>query len=680
MKRSTGYAVDSPERYAMLAPGAIIRDLTIGDRLGQSSRFEFFAAQSDTGPRLVARVIGSVLDDAALESRVAQWADRSDAAACGLPTALYRATNDTLLVAELTVGDSWSVATSQSSPESGLPWLGRLVDAVARLHAVRTFHGDLSPETVRVGPDGRVALLMPGVADLIGATGVLGPWSEPEISCGATPSTSSDVFSLAVAATALGGAPCGPDSRRARRAIARGRRPAPKFVPAHAAWPSEIVDAINTALSGRELRPSNALVLRVVLRSQSARPKRTTPLQIGIASAASAVSPPPRRSLRRRLASRWPSIRRGVLATAVVVLFVLVGRWTLNRPYNPRCSSQDDCAAGLHCEASRCQAAGMVYLPPARFEGGALDSPAYDRDEPYRARLTYGLYVDRAEVTQSEFQRLTNARPSWFSQCGDECPVESVNWFEAIEYANLRSEEAGLPSCYRASGCTGEFGSGCPELEIGDPAHNCVGEYSCTQVEFAGLECRGYRLPTEVEWEYAARGGTREMTYAGTLEFSGPRTAESVERIGRIARTAESSEVSYPAWPCSAIEGINPNDQCGPGVVRSLEPNAFGLYDTLGNVGEWTTDRAEERVAHLSGWRCFGRGAVQSNGEKSCDANLVTDRLVHEDSASPRVLRGGAFFHSAPGARVSIRNALRWDRRFIDVGFRLVRTALPPQR
>jgi formylglycine-generating enzyme required for sulfatase activity len=197
-------------------------------------------------------------------------------------------------------------------------------------------------------------------------------------------------------------------------------------------------------------------------------------------------------------------------------------------------------------------------------------------------------------------------------------------------------------------------------------------------VEFVGLECVGYRLPTEIEWEYAARGGTREMTYAGTMDFSAETIAESLERMGRIARTAESSEATYGAWPCSTLDGMNASEQCGPGVVRSLESNAYGLYDMLGNVGEWTTDRAVERIADMSGWRCFGRGEVQSNGDRSCEVNTVVDRSLHADDAAPRVLRGGAFFHSAPGSRVSIRNGLRWERRFVDVGFRLARTASPP--
>ena len=86
----------------------------------------------------------------------------------------------------------------------------------------------------------------------------------------------------------------------------------------------------------------------------------------------------------------------------------------------------------------------------------------------------------------------------------EDCPVAYVNLFDAVQFVNRRSELEGLPACYELQGCTGTRG-----LDL-----SCGALWS---VDESVYDCRGFRLPTESEWEYAARAGTISATYAGEV-------------------------------------------------------------------------------------------------------------------------------------------------------------------
>ena len=144
--------------------------------------------------------------------------------------------------------------------------------------------------------------------------------------------------------------------------------------------------------------------------------------------------------------------------------------------------------------------------------------------------------------------------PSYFSSCGDDCPVDSISWWDGVAYLNALSQAAGLSRCYTVSGCTGTPGS------IG---------YSCTSVTFAGLSCSGYRYPTESEWEYAARAGTTTAFHNGAI------TQGNCSRLEPALWAA--------GWYCG-----NANSTTHP--VGTKQANAFGLYDMHGNVSEWVHD------------------------------------------------------------------------------------------
>ena len=146
-----------------------------------------------------------------------------------------------------------------------------------------------------------------------------------------------------------------------------------------------------------------------------------------------------------------------------------------------------------------------VWIPAGKFTMGCSPGDTCSADEKpgHEVEITKGFWLSRTETTQAAYQKVTGKNPSHFK--GDDLPVEQVSWDEAVAY------------------------------------------------------CRGIggRLPTEAEWEYAARGGTKGAQY-GDLEAI--------------------------AW-----YGGNSDSKTHP-VGKNKQENAFGLYDMLGNVWEWTAD------------------------------------------------------------------------------------------
>ncbi len=253
-------------------------------------------------------------------------------------------------------------------------------------------------------------------------------------------------------------------------------------------------------------------------------------------------------------------------------------------------------------------AAGTTVIGSPNGEKGR-----YNNERQCTSRLTYAYLFQKTELTQQDWQRVMGTNPAHFS-CevpNGQCPVERVNWFEAAAYANERSRQEGLPVCYDMRGCQGKLGGGCTKGSV-----QCDGDYRCKDVRFLGVTCRGWRLPTESEWEHALRAGDQSARYGKVAE------------IGWYSNN--SGNRSHP--------------------VAQKKPSSLGLYDTLGNVSEWVQDwYTESRNAQLKDYWGPAKGKERS-------------------------ARGGFYGGDQNRLRFAYRYGVNPEFRGSGLGFRLVRS------
>jgi len=237
--------------------------------------------------------------------------------------------------------------------------------------------------------------------------------------------------------------------------------------------------------------------------------------------------------------------------------------------------------------------------------------------------LTHAFRLQEHETTQREWTKLglpnpSGSMPDGTGDClGDDCPVGNLTWFEAMAFANRRSAEHGLPECYELSGCRGEPGQGmaCDAVQTTVPS-----VYDCT----------GYRLPTSAEWEYAARAGARSSVYSGEIR----------ERP-TLYTCYEDAALSAIGWYCN-----NAGPRTHP--VGGKRKNAWGLYDMIGNAGEWVGSLAENDAQ--------APPPTIDRGAKLAATNLLAGETPVEWRGGawnlwPHMLRAGAIARELPMGR-----------------------------
>jgi formylglycine-generating enzyme len=270
---------------------------------------------------------------------------------------------------------------------------------------------------------------------------------------------------------------------------------------------------------------------------------------------------------------------------------------------------------------------GMVLIPAGSFTMGDTTGDGFSNEGPTHTVYVSAFYMDKYEVTKTLWDEVY----SWaivhgysFDHAGSEKaanhPVEMVDWYDVVKWCNARSEKEGLTAAYYMDeGLTQVYKSG--------QAAPC-----------ANWMARGYRLPTDAEWEYAARGGLsgQRFWWGSTITHS---------QANYYSTNAYSFDVS-------PTRGYHPNYANGPwpytSPVGSFAANGYGLYDMTGNVYEWCWD-----------WGGDYSSVPQTNPRGP-------------SSGSTRVFRGGAWSGDADYCRVSSHFYVTPDYEVNNLGFRSV--------
>ncbi len=223
---------------------------------------------------------------------------------------------------------------------------------------------------------------------------------------------------------------------------------------------------------------------------------------------------------------------------------------------------------------------GMVFIKGGCFEMGDTFGDGSSDEKPAHQVCVDDFYLGEHEVKHEDWQKVMGNNPSFFINCGQDCPVEKVSWNDAQEFIKKLNSNTGM----------------------------------------------SYRLPTEAEWEYAAREGGKRVKWAGT---------------------SSKSDLEDYAW-----DEHNSDKRTHP--VKTKKPNSLGLYDMSGNVWEWVSDWYGKKYY----WR-----SLRDNPEGSL-------------GGSYRVLRGGSWVDLPKHLRSTFRLDYAPHDKTYSIGFRLAHSVM----
>ncbi len=244
----------------------------------------------------------------------------------------------------------------------------------------------------------------------------------------------------------------------------------------------------------------------------------------------------------------------------------------------------------------------VEILPGSFYMGSPESEKGRETDEKqHKVKITRGFYMSITEVTQGQWFKLMKKNNAAFSECGSDCPVERVSWNQCKEFIKK------------------------------------LNKYERT---------KKYRLPTEAEWEYACRAGSKKAFYNGSISITNCGKDPKLDKIG---------------WYCGNSGEVNPVYKLKSHRVARKKPNKWGLYDMLGNVQEWVEDSCE--------WKDW-------SGRIGVITDTYVDGIVNPLSrkGDRKIFRGGSWNMSAKYSRSANRSYYRPNASRNNIGFRVVKS------